>query len=150
MHNLPPGIEVKNWVEGEQGQRVEAQGGGNQAIIDQGLLDEIDIWGYITPGIEVCFAQQGRMLLLDAAFSPRQAMQMPDHDAVSQLPNCMVQLLYELNFHDAPAGQHIIQVLPAYILLTAFSYHEGWFKVDYYDQRGWVSAEYVQAHGDCG
>ncbi len=188
LHNLPPGIEVKNWVEGAQGRRVEAQGVGNQAIIDQGLLDAVDLWGYITPGIEVCFAQQGRMLLLDAAFSPRQPMplaayqragmtcasidragtvvllrsavplpeepeepmQMPDHDAVPQLPNCMVQLLYELNFRDAPAGQHIIQVLPAQILLTAFSYHEGWFNVDYYGQRGWVSADYVQAYGDCG
>ncbi len=186
LHNLPPGIEVKNWVEGAQGQRVEAQGVGNQAIIDQGLLDAIDLWGYITPGIEVCFAQQGRMMLLDAAFSPRQAMplaayqragmtcanidragtvvllrsaeplpeepiQMTNHDAVSQpLGNCMVQLNYELNFRAAPAGQHIIQVLPANILLTAFSYHEGWYKVDYYGQRGWVSADYVQAHGDCG
>ena len=186
LHNLPPGIEVKNWVEGAQGQQVDAQGVGNQAIIDQGLLDAIDMWGYITPGIEVCFAQHGRMMLLDAAYSPRQPMplaayqrdgmtcasidragtvvllrsaeplpeepiQMTNHDAVSQpLGNCMVQLLYELNFRDAPAGQHIIQVLPAHILLTAFSYHEGWFKVDYHGQRGWVSADYVQAQGDCG
>ncbi len=185
LNTLPPGIEVNNWVEGAQGQRVDAQGVGNQAIIDQGLLDAIDMWGYITPGIEVCFAQHGRMMLLDAAYSPRQAIplaayqrdgmtcasidragtvvllqsaaplpeepiQMPNHDAAPpQLTNCMVQLLYPLNFRAAPAGR-IMQVLPAQIRLSVLDYRQGWYQVDFYGQEGWVSADYVQAQGDCG
>ena len=49
LNNLPPGIEVNNWMMGAQGRRVGALGVGNQEIIDQGLLDAIDLWGYITP-----------------------------------------------------------------------------------------------------
>ena len=166
---------------GAQGRRVDAQGVGNQAIIDQGLLDAIDMWGYISPDTEVCFAQHGRLLLLDAAYSPRRAMPLAAYQrngmscatidragtvvllqSAAPLPvindapppplllrNCMVHLLYALNFRARPAGQ-IMRVLPAGIRLTAFSYREGWYQVDYYGQQGWVSANYVQAQGDCG
>ena len=178
LNDLPPDIEVNNWAMGAQGRRVDASGVGNQAIVDQGLLDAIDMWGYIAPGTEVCFAQFGRLMLLDAAYSPRRAMPLSAYqrngmtcatldragtvvllqsaeplpvvdDTAMTLPNCMVRLLYALHFRDAPAG-HIMSVLPANILLTAFDYHQGWFKVDFYGQKGWVSANYVQTHGNCG
>ncbi len=178
LNDLPPDIEVNNWAMGAQGRRVDASGVGNQAIVDQGLLDAIDMWGYIAPGTEVCFAQFGRLMLLDAAYSPRRAMPLSAYqrngmtcatldragtvvllqsaeplpvvdDMAPTLPNCMVRLLYALHFRDAPAG-HIMSVLPANILLTAFDYHQGWFKVDFYGQKGWISANYVQTHGNCG
>ena len=176
LNNLPPGIEVNNWMMGAQGRRVGALGVGNQAIIDQGLLDAIDMWGYITPGIEVCFAQFGRLVLLDAAYSPRRiiplasyqrdgmtcaiidragtvvllrsAAPLPSQD-MAPLQNCMVYLQYALNFRDAPDG-NIMSILPAFIWLTALDYREGWFKVDYHGQQGWINADYVQTRGDCG
>ncbi len=178
LNNLPPGIEVNNWAMGAQGKRVDARGVGNQAIIEQGLLDAIDMWGYISPGTEVCFAQHGKLMLLDAAYSPRRAMPLAAYqrdgmtcatidragtvvllesalplpasqDLAPPLGNCMVQLLYPLNFRARPAGQ-IMQVLPASIRLSVLDYREGWYQVDFYGQQGWVSADYVQAQGDCG
>ncbi len=77
LNFLPPGIHIYNWVDGAQGKRVDARGVGNQAVIDQGLLDAVDLWGYVTPGIEVCFEQVGRTVLLDAASSPRQVLDLP-------------------------------------------------------------------------
>ena len=179
LNNLPPGIEVNNWMMGAQGRRVGALGVGNQEIIDQGLLDAIDLWGYITPGIEVCFAQFGRLVLLDAAYSPRRAMPLnayqrdgmtcaiidragtvvllesaaPLPDASGMAPplqNCLVYLQYALNFRAAPPGGNIMGILPAFIWLTALDYREGWFKVDYHGQQGWINADYVEARGDCG
>ena len=41
-------------------------------------------------------------------------------------------------------------ILPAFIWLTALDYREGWFKVDYHGQLGWINADYVEARGDCG
>ncbi len=178
LNNLPPGIEVNNWMMGAQGRRVGALGVGNQAIIDQGLLDAIDLWGYITPGIEVCFAQFGRLLLLDAAYAPRRvvplnayqrdgmtcatidragtvvllrsAAPLPDASGMAPLQNCMVYLQYALNFRAAPPDGNIMGILPAFIWLTALDYREGWYKVDYYGQQGWINADYVEAQGDCG
>ena len=164
---------------GAQGRRVGALGVGNQAIIDQGLLDAIDLWGYITPGIEVCFAQFGRLLLLDAAYSPRREMPLAAYqrdgmtcaiidragtvvllESAAPLPasqgmaaplqNCLVYLQYALNFRAAPPDGNIMGILPAFIWLTALDYREGWFKVDFHGQQGWINADYVQARGDCG
>ena len=178
LNNLTPGIEVNNWAMGTQGRRVGALGVGNQAIIDQGLLDAIDMWGYIPPGTEVCFAQFGRLLLLDAAYSPRREMPLAayqrdgmtcatidragtvvllrsaaplpaNQDLAPPMQNCMVYLQYALNFRAAPDG-NIMSILPAFIWLTALDYREGWFKVDYHGQQGWINADYVEARGDCG
>ncbi len=74
LNQLPPDLQVRNWVEGAQGQRVGADGVGRADLIAQGMLDAIDLWGYITPGVEVCFAQYGRIVFLDAAYAPRQLL----------------------------------------------------------------------------
>lgn len=73
LNELPPDIRVRNWAYGAQGQRVGADGVGRQDLIDRGIVDAIDMWGYITPGVEVCFRRTGgtRIVFLDAAYAPR-------------------------------------------------------------------------------
>ena len=56
---------------GIQCRRVDAAGVGNQSVIDLGVLDAVDVWGNIGLGYELCFLQLGRIILLDAATSPR-------------------------------------------------------------------------------
>ncbi|MXX83308.1 MAG: hypothetical protein F4Y70_07585 [Chloroflexi bacterium] len=73
LNHLPPGIQVSNWHDGAQGQQVDHIGVGRADLVARGILNAVDVWGYITPGIEVCFAQQpGRIVFLDAAYMPRQ------------------------------------------------------------------------------
>jgi len=61
LNRLPPGIQVNNWVDGAQGQRVEPVGVGRADVIPHHeILNAVNIWGYVTPGIEVCFDQPGR------------------------------------------------------------------------------------------
>ena len=69
--------------------------------------------------------------------------------AYQSLSGCMVTLQYALNFRDAPAGD-IIDVLPSQVRLTALERTDGWFKVDYHGEQGWIAAEYVAPEGNCG
>ncbi len=70
LNQLPPGIQVNNWVQGAQGRRVSPDGLGRADLV-AGMLDAVDIWGHVTPGVEVCFDQPGRIVFLDAAYAPR-------------------------------------------------------------------------------
>ncbi|MDE2776104.1 MAG: fibronectin type III domain-containing protein [Chloroflexota bacterium] len=77
LNHLPRGILVNNWVDGAQGQRVGAAGVGRADVIEQGILDAVDVWGFVTPGVEVCFNQPGRVVFLDAAYAPRKLFDLP-------------------------------------------------------------------------
>ncbi|MCY3716731.1 MAG: fibronectin type III domain-containing protein [Chloroflexi bacterium] len=77
LNHLPPGIQVSNWRDGAQGQQVNHIGVGRADLVARGVLDAVDLWGYITPGIEVCFSQPGRIVFLDAAYMPRQLFDLP-------------------------------------------------------------------------
>jgi len=77
LNYLPAGIQVSNWRDGAQGKRVGAAGVGRADVIEQGLLDAVDVWGFVTPGVEVCFNQPGRVVFLDAAYAPRKLFDLP-------------------------------------------------------------------------
>ena len=84
LNYLPSGIQVSNWVDGAQGRRVGLEGVGRADLIAQGVLDAVDLWSFITPGVEVCFAQPGRVVFLDAAFSPRKLTDLPAYSRAGQ------------------------------------------------------------------
>ena len=71
-HGLASGVQFR---------RLDAGGVGIQWVLDEGFRDAIDVWGFAEQGGEVCFPDSGRLLLLDAAHSPRQPMQV---DAYSE------------------------------------------------------------------
>ncbi len=73
LKQLPPEIQVNNWLDGAQGRRVGILEIAQPEIIQQGVLDAVDVFGYVSPGVEVCFAQYGRIVFLDAAYAPRRA-----------------------------------------------------------------------------
>ena len=59
---------------GVQFQQVDAAGVGNAAAIAAGMLDAIDVWGFVEQGVTVCFPQNqaaAGLLFLDATTSPR-------------------------------------------------------------------------------
>ncbi len=73
LKQLPPEIQVNNWLDGAQGRRVGIAEIGQPDIIAQGVLDAVDVFGYVSPGVEVCFSAHGRIVFLDAAYAPRRA-----------------------------------------------------------------------------
>ena len=56
---------------GLQCQQVDATGIGNAGVVQSGFIDAVDVWGYVEQGVEICFAQQGAIVFLDAATAPR-------------------------------------------------------------------------------
>ncbi len=77
LNQLPPGIQVNNWVQGAQGRRVGFDAISRADLIAQGIIDAVDLYGYVTPGVEVCFAAHGRLVFLDAAYAPRRLANLP-------------------------------------------------------------------------
>ena len=65
------GVSVSGAVSGAQCQAVNAAGVGNQQVVAAGFLAAVDLWGYLGPGLDVCFDQRGAFVFLDAATSPR-------------------------------------------------------------------------------
>ena len=64
-HGLASGVQFR---------RLDSSGVGIQWVLDEGFRDAVDVWGFAEQGGEVCFPDSGRLLLLDAAHSPRRAM----------------------------------------------------------------------------
>ncbi len=56
LKQLPAEIQVNNWLDGAQGRRVGIAEIAQPDIIAQGVLDAVDVFGYVSPGVEVCFA----------------------------------------------------------------------------------------------
>ena len=56
---------------GVQFRRVDGGAIGDQSLLAAGFIDAVDVYGWVEQGVGVCFPQSGRLLFLDAAFSPR-------------------------------------------------------------------------------
>lgn len=71
--NLPHGLTVKPAYAGMQCREILTdQAIGNDAIVAEGWLAALDIWGWVGgAGTEICFNQNGKLVLLDAATAPR-------------------------------------------------------------------------------
>ena len=80
QHGLASGVQFK---------RVDASGVGNSAVIDLGLIDAIDVWGYVEQGVQVCFPQEGNIVFLDAAYSPRMVTKLADVVVTSEGHTCV-------------------------------------------------------------
>ena len=69
---LPAHIVVADASSTTQCKEVGEAGVGNKSLIDGGFIYAVDIFGYVSPPVNACFAHDtGSIVLLDAAFSPR-------------------------------------------------------------------------------
>ena len=74
---LPESIVVSGTVKGTQCQQVTERGIGIAALITQGVLGAVDVWGIVEAGLQVCFRGQGGLKFLDAATAPRAVSDLP-------------------------------------------------------------------------
>lgn len=90
--NLPPpvsscdslagGVTVRaalGSASGVECTQLDGGGVGNQSVIDMGFINAVDVWAYVEQGVEICFPQQGRIVFLDAATSPRSLAQVESY-----------------------------------------------------------------------
>jgi len=172
---LPEHITVYNITHSTQCQQVDAGGVGNAEVLARGFRDGLDVWSWVLPGTQVCFAgSSGSFLFLDAATAPRAVSALPVERRdgkvcatirgagtvvwldgppaapYAPLRDCMVQLDYALNFRATPSrNSAVLRTIPHHARLTAVERTNGWFKVDWHGEKGWVSADYVSPIGRC-
>lgn len=85
------------------------------------LCSTVDIWGYVSQGLQGCFDTGGSLLFLDSAAAPRQ--------------NSMLTTTAAQNFRSAQIGNRIGWV-PQSVILMFLDRRAGWFKVDCYGAQG--------------
>jgi uncharacterized protein YraI len=68
---LPPGLFAIGYGEYTQCKRVGAAGVANPALMAQGILDALDVFGVVDAEMRVCFGQHGRLKFLDSTTIPR-------------------------------------------------------------------------------
>ena len=68
--------------------------------------------------------------------------------AAPALTACQVTTTHDLNFRAAPGGR-VIGGVPANTKLAALARAAAWFHVEHEGHRGWLSADYLIAQGDC-
>ena len=56
---LLPEIEVSDLTGFTEAQRIDAEGVGIQSVIDRGIVDAVDVWGFMGAGTRVCFLASG-------------------------------------------------------------------------------------------
>ncbi len=170
---------------GIQFQRRDASAVGIGWIVNAGILDAVDVWGWVRPTATVCFPQVGSTLFINASRTPHTVEQLPywldgnstcasvgvhglivllpinsphttpsagtqnTQSTQSALSGCMVTTTARLNLRVEPNGT-IIGVVPANATLTTFASQAGWFHIDYYGARGWISGDYATLVGSCG
>ena len=66
------------------------------------------------------------------------------------LTACKIMTTTYVNMRDAPAGGAVLLVLTPHTVWTAYQRFGSWFQVRFYEQDGWVSADYVITQGACG
>ena len=75
--HLPPRVVVTGYVENTQCQMVgDVVIAGHPELEARGFIDAVDVWNYVNGGVEVCFYNDGWLVFLDAAFSPRMATEL--------------------------------------------------------------------------
>ncbi len=179
INHLPPGIVVSNWLDGAQGQQVDHVGAGRPDAVNQhNFIDGVNIWGHVTPGIEVCFQQTGSLLFIDSVYPPVDPIVPPSHqrdgmtcttvdtagtvvllrdEAIATpipssqtLSGCDVRPWADLNFRQSPPAGAVIGVTSTSVWLPASEKSAGYFKVRLWDVEGWLSGDYVYTRGQCG
>ena len=74
---LPARVAVFGYIKRvTQCQMVDAAGIGRLDLIQRGFIDAVDVWSYVNGGLEICFRNDGWLVFLDAAYTPRMLMEL--------------------------------------------------------------------------
>ncbi len=175
---LEPQIFVTDLTGSTQCQRLDVLGLGRAELVAAGLIDAVDVWGWVAPDTPVCFQDSGPVIVfLDAAYAPRAAELLPvfrrgnltctrirGEGSVALLQSAPAGLQLPPQTAAAAPAQSPAGCMATLRTLLNFRRSPGgeliqllpalqrlpkWIEVDYHGQRGWVSAAYVDEEGEC-
>ena len=80
--SLPAGIQVSGIARATQCRQLDESGIGSADVIGPGLVDAVDVYGWVLPNTQVCFAVPGGSFrFLDATTAPRTVSELPAYSA---------------------------------------------------------------------
>lgn len=142
-------------------------------LMNAGIEVAVDIWGRADLGVEVCFSGGGSLVFVDTRDSSAAVTQLrlysegdltcgrldrsgtvvlvaPLSEAESiPLTECQLTTADVLRLRDEADGVAVKALVPFGVTLPAKARTASWFFVDFMDMDGWISAEHVQAEGNC-
>ena len=144
-------------------------------LLATGMLDAVEILGYVDKGVEICFRNVGDLVFLDPVTSPPTPLNMSvqyndlgmtcgqvdrigtvvlvsiatEEDTLILLSECLVTTTQTLRLRDGAGGAGVLGLVPYYVTLQADSRTENWFSVNFLGTDGWISAKYVESDGIC-
>ena len=140
-----------------------------------GMIEAVNITGYVAPGVEVCFRNIGDLVFLDAATDPptpyllqssHNAMGMTcgqverigtlvlvaaitEVDTYLELSTCQVTTTQTVRLRDNVGSISVLGLVPYNVTLVASARTNNWFNVSFLGTQGWISANYVRTAGIC-
>ena len=145
-------VDVWSWVTPNSEICFEASGSAIKFIDTAAMPRTVSDLSAFSRQDTVCASIDGPgiLILLPGNAPPARSGQAKTASSASRvLSDCMVKLTEKLNFRAAPAGE-IMDVLSKDFQLTATARNDEWFYVDFWGQKGWISADYVVTEGACG
>ena len=145
-------VDVWGWVTPNSEICFKASGGAIKFIDTAAMPRTVSDLSAFSRQDTVCATinGQGILVLLPGDAPPAGSGQAQSASSASRaLSGCMVTLTEKLNFRETPGGE-IMEVLSKDFKLTAEERTDDWFKVDFWGEKGWVSADYVVTEGACG
>ncbi len=144
-------------------------------LLATGMLDAVEIRGYVDKGVEICFRSVGELVFLDPVTSPPRPLKMSvqyndlgmtcgqvdrigtvvlvsiatEEDTLILLSDCLVTTTQTLRLRDGAGGASVLGLVPYYVTLQTDSRTENWFSVNFLGTDGWISAKYVETDGIC-
>ena len=144
-------------------------------LLATGMLDAVEILGYVDRGVEICFRNLGNLVFLDPVTSPPTPLSMnvqyndlgmtcgqvnrigtvvlvsipTEEDTLILLSDCLVTTSQTLRLRDGAGGVGVLGLVPYFVTLQADTRTENWFSVNFLGTDGWISAKYVETAGIC-
>jgi len=156
----------------------DGSGIGIQSALDMGYLDAIDVWGWASQGVEVCFPRKGDLVFVDASTSSRTVRSLeftylggfscasismagtvvlveagPVEASLSDEPvassGCTTTTTDMVNMRNAPGGDTVLMGFLPGTVFAALQRATDWFQVQLRGTPGWISADFVTTQGNC-
>ncbi|MCY3573741.1 MAG: SH3 domain-containing protein [Chloroflexi bacterium] len=173
--DLLAGVVVSGYSAQTFCQIVSVAGLGRIDELPDDIIIAVDVWGFVPPGVEVCFLQNGSLAFLDADYSPRELRDMEAYQrdgmtcgtinkhgtvvlfAASQpssedvaVGDCQIKVTGSLYLRAEPAGE-ILDIVWLHSEVPVLATNGKWFKVTFEGQTGYVTRRYHRVlRGNCG
>lgn len=99
----------------------------------------------------VILYEPGTLVLIPSSTGVQPAAAPPAAAGITELTNCMITTQYIARLRAEPnTSSAILDQVPYQLMLQATAYTNGWYRVIFGSQQGWISETLLTTTGNCG